>query len=219
MTIAFVRHGQTEWNRIGRVQGVTDIPLNDTGRQQALETAHSLAEEERTWSLITSSPLSRARETAQIIADHLEETLGDPVEALREQNYGVAEGVSIDEFNARWPNREFEGGESSEQLADRALRVLDHLDQAEPNGHVLAVSHGALIRRLISVVADVDYHDIPAIENSALTILEKDQDGQWQVVLINNEPVERVLPQPPGLVTLNPAGSAEGMCTVEGVCS
>ncbi len=219
MTIAFVRHGQTEWNRIGRVQGVTDIPLNDTGRQQALETAHSLAEEERKWSLITSSPLSRARETAQIIADHLEETLGDPVEALREQNYGVAEGVSIDEFNARWPNREFEGGESSEQLADRALRVLDHLDQAEPNGHVLAVSHGALIRRLISVVADVDYHDIPAIENSALTILEKDQDGQWQVVLINNEPVERVLPQPPGLVTLNPAGSAEGTCTVEGVCS
>lgn len=217
MSIVFVRHGQTEWNRIGLVQGVSDIPLNDTGRAQAREAGELLAHDRVEWDLITSSKLSRARETAQIIADRLEQRLGDPVADLREQHYGVAEGVTIEEFNERWPNRDFEDGETSEQLTERGLSVLAHLDGLHPNGEVLAVSHGALIRRLVAAIAGIDYKDVPAIKNSALTRFEKDSSGTWQVTLINNLPATEVLETSP-LPKLVPLGTGGETCTPEGSC-
>ena len=218
MSITFVRHGQTEWNRLGLVQGVSDIPLNDTGREQAREAGKFLAEDPVEWTLITSSPLSRARETAEIIAERLGYPVGEPVDDLREQNYGVAEGVTMEEFNTRWPDRQFEEGESSEELTTRGLSVLNYLDQMHPDGNVLAVSHGALIRRLISVITGIEYHDVPSIINSALTQFEKDSAGNWQVTWINNMPASQLLAQeaPAQLVSL---GDGDSVCTAEGVCS
>ena len=71
---AFLRHGQTEWNREGRMQGTSDIPLNDTGRAQAREAAEHLGHGD--WDEIVSSPLVRARETAEIVAAELGLELG-----------------------------------------------------------------------------------------------------------------------------------------------
>ena len=67
MLLYLVRHGETDWNRSRRIQGRTDIELNDTGREQALATSRLLARRE--WNAVISSPLSRALETASIIAD------------------------------------------------------------------------------------------------------------------------------------------------------
>ena len=91
MTIALVRHGQTAWNFERRLQGTTDIPLNDTGREQAATVAPRLT---GTWDVVVSSPLGRARETAQIIADALGLELGGTYPDVVERHYGDAEGAT-----------------------------------------------------------------------------------------------------------------------------
>ena len=87
-----VRHGETEWNRERRIQGVSDIPLNDTGRAQAAALGDILVG--HNFDLIVSSPLSRADETARIIAQRLGMPAPITVPDLIERNYGEAEEPS-----------------------------------------------------------------------------------------------------------------------------
>ena len=96
-----VRHGETEWNRQRRIQGLTDIPLNDTGREQARLTGTLLTR--RPITRVVASPLGRARETAQIISAEL--GLGEPQlhDAFVERNYGAAEGLDFHEIDVRYP--------------------------------------------------------------------------------------------------------------------
>ena len=91
MIVTLIRHGQTDWNLAGRIQGSTDIPLNDTGREQAREAARALDASVTT--VMYSSDLSRANETARIIADV--HGWNDPhvIPPLRERFYGEAEGI------------------------------------------------------------------------------------------------------------------------------
>ncbi|MBX9717325.1 MAG: histidine phosphatase family protein, partial [Microbacteriaceae bacterium] len=103
MTVfALVRHGETDWNRERRIQGSTDIPLNDTGREQARATGALLSS--RRWTALVASPLSRAAETAKIIGEHV--GLGDPEleQRLAERDYGEAEGLTGPEIDAKFPD-------------------------------------------------------------------------------------------------------------------
>ena len=90
-TFALVRHGQTDWNAERRLQGSTDIPLNDVGRGQARDAAAVLSPYE--WDAIVSSPLSRAAETADLIAEGLGLTVSRRVPELTERSFGPAEGM------------------------------------------------------------------------------------------------------------------------------
>ena len=113
-----VRHGETDWNRQRRIQGRTDIPLNETGREQARMTGLRLAA--RSWSGLLASPLSRATETAAIIGRQV--GLGDPepVPALVERDYGEAEGMDWLQIERRFPNgTPVPGRESRAEVADR----------------------------------------------------------------------------------------------------
>mgnify|MGYP000626705443 CR=1 FL=1 len=92
MLLYLVRHGETDWNLERRIQGSTDIPLNNTGREQARVTGRLLSS--RHWDAIYSSPLSRARETAEIIASEVGLPGPTPVDALVERAYGEAEGLA-----------------------------------------------------------------------------------------------------------------------------
>ena len=103
MTFAFIRHGQTDWNRDDKLQGSSDIPLNAQGREQAHEAAGILAD--GGWEVVVSSPLQRARETAKIIAHDLGLELGPSYPALVERDYGPLEGRSSSETVARSPSR------------------------------------------------------------------------------------------------------------------
>lgn len=162
MTIlTLVRHGETDWNARRLIQGSTDIPLNDTGRAQARETGLRLRDElVGTGPLVVaSSDLSRARETAEIIADALGAPAPRAYRALRERGYGEGEGVEISEFATRWGadwrQADVPGAESWADLRSRALTGLRHAvrdarRQAAPQAPALViVSHGALIRELI----------------------------------------------------------------------
>ncbi|GAB3043544.1 histidine phosphatase family protein [Sediminivirga luteola] len=107
--VALIRHGQTAWNLESRMQGSTDVPLNDTGRAEARARGEELAALPVRWSACFSSDLSRAEETARLIVQRLR-AAGPPLgpepqlsARLRERSFGQAEGLRVEELFARWP--------------------------------------------------------------------------------------------------------------------
>lgn len=154
-----VRHGETEWNKIRRIQGVSDIPLNDTGRAQAASLGNILAA--HTFDLIVSSPLSRALETATIIAGRLGMPQPLIIPDLIERNYGEAEGSNGRDLDSRYPpGTEVPGRESREAVTERAIRVLQDLAITHPEADILAVAHGGVIRSVVEYAAP-GLHDEP----------------------------------------------------------
>jgi uncharacterized phosphatase len=144
--LVLVRHGETEWNRAGRVQGRTDIPLNDTGREQAAAAAARLRDADL--DAVASSPLSRAAETARIIAEAIGLDAVETVDDLVERDYGDAEGMDGEQIRERF------GGplvarETREQTVERVLPALVGIAERHPGGRVLVVSHGGVIGSLI----------------------------------------------------------------------
>jgi probable phosphoglycerate mutase len=174
MSILLARHGETEWNRIGRWQGRTDIPLSDVGRAQALV----LADRVRDCGIaaIYASDLSRARETAEIVAKALGVSrLGfDP--RLRERGFGCFEGLTREECAERhadaWQRYLADRRATpsdAERYEDVVARVVAGLraiaQSANGSGHVLVVSHGAAIRSFIHAVTGAAP---PPLANTAL---------------------------------------------------
>jgi uncharacterized phosphatase len=146
-----VRHGETDWNRQRRIQGRTDIPLNDTGREQARMAGHRLSV--RAWDGLYASPLDRARETAALIG--AEVGLGEPelVPALVERDYGEAEGMDWLEVQRRYPDGvAVPGRESRHAVADRVVPALVDLGLARPDAALVIVSHGGAIRAVLDRV-------------------------------------------------------------------
>jgi probable phosphoglycerate mutase len=153
-TFTFVRHGQTDWNFQKRIQGSTDIPLNETGREQAREAGAALAG--RAWDGIVASPLSRARETAEIIASIV--GLGAPelVDALVERSYGEVEGLNAAELAERFPDplAPVPGREKRSDVVRRVLPALESLAVEHPGESLIVVSHGGVIGSLIRYVTE-----------------------------------------------------------------
>ena len=157
--LTLVCHGQTDWNLARRIQGTTDIPLNDTGRADAAAAATALAGLRH--DAIYTSPLGRARETAQIIAESLR--LGAPAltRGLQERTFGAGEGMQVDDYLARWGDwtASVPGAESLEQVRDRALDSLERIvrmsrRRSAPRAEsVIVVSHGGVIRALLMHVS------------------------------------------------------------------
>jgi len=153
-----VRHGETEWNRIRKIQGVSDIPLNDTGRAQAAALGEILAGHR--FDLIVSSPLSRALETASIIAKLLAMPQPLIIPDLIERNYGDAEGSSGEELDKKYPvGAEIPGREERSDVQKRVVRVLQDLAIRHPNADVLAVAHGGVIRSVVEYSAPGVYDE------------------------------------------------------------
>lgn len=158
--LTLVRHGETEWNRTRRIQGSTDIPLNDVGRQQARDAAATLRVGLNADApvVVVASDLSRARETAEIIAAELGVHVSRLYPDLRERAYGEAEGIDAEQFHARWGdwhNADVPGAEPWPQVRARGLRALRRVvrdarrETAPVAASVIVVTHGAMIRELI----------------------------------------------------------------------
>ena len=151
MTLLYlIRHARSTWNAEGRMQGQADLPLDGVGRQQAQALAARLQNE--TLHAIYSSPLARARETAEVVAalHGLPITFDD---RLMERNLGRWTGLTGDEANEQFPERANSdwrvtgppGGESHEALATRAVQAFDGIVAAHPDQAVAVISHGGTL--------------------------------------------------------------------------
>lgn len=155
-----VRHGQTDWNIQGRIQGHTPTDLNDHGRAQARHLAEYFRS--RPYAAVYTSDLPRARSTAQIIAGALG-LLAKPTAELRERKLGEYEGKTSEEIRilraraahgapgsgdlADWTG--VPGVESDDEVWARTLAILDEISQAHPGQNVLVVTHGGVLARVL----------------------------------------------------------------------
>jgi uncharacterized phosphatase len=179
--LGLLRHGQTDWNIDFRLQGITDIPLNETGLSQARVAATMLGR--GSWDAIVSSPLSRALATAEIVSETNE--LGpvaiEPL--LLERSFGEAEGMRHEEWKLAFPDQNLVPGcETLEHLSARAWQLLDRLAVDYAGQRVLAVSHGALIRKLLKLVSNGEFpREGERLGNACLSVFEHSADG-WKVL-------------------------------------
>ena len=169
-TLLLVRHGETDWNAEGKLQGHTDRPLNDFGRRQATALADRLEGEEV--AAIYASDLLRAKETAEIVGARLGVSVAvDP--DLREKNWGTWEGLTGDE------RLEVEfAGESTEDHRDRTLRAIERIVARHPGERVIVVTHGGSVRR---VQAAVSGFALPVIENCSVWTVAH-EDGVFRAI-------------------------------------
>lgn len=168
MAVYLARHGETDWNLKGLIQGHTDIPLNETGKKQAFELAAAIKDKGISIRKIYSSDLQRARETAEIAARVLlVET--EALKGIQEVNLGRWEGYTWkqvrelfpDEYRKWYNNRRYEvppEGESYEQVLQRVVPVLSHISSEEEN--VLVVVHSAVIMALLSYIYEKPFEEM-----------------------------------------------------------
>jgi len=173
-TLILVRHGETDWNAQHRWQGHSDTELNDAGREQARRLAEGLGRVDALY----SSDLSRARETAEILAG----TIGVEVrfdQRLRERGFGAWEGLTTEEIESSFPDeqRRWRAGigagahnaEPFEAFAARVGSFVEEIGQRHVGEEVLVVAHGGTIRVVHALAAGIDYvrdhRLIPAVAN------------------------------------------------------
>lgn len=184
-TFALVRHGQTDWNAERRLQGSTDIPLNDIGRGQARDAVAALSGYE--WDAIVSSPLSRAAETADLIAAGLGLTVARRVPELVERSFGPAEGLQDGlELDALRIPGGFRGAEGEDEAASRGLAALEALAEEFRGRRVLVVAHGTLLRVALSRATG---RTLDSIDNAVLNLAHHHAIDGWELEYFNGEPV------------------------------
>ncbi|ALV43560.1 histidine phosphatase [Pseudarthrobacter sulfonivorans] len=184
-TFALIRHGQTDWNAQRRLQGATDIPLNDVGRGQARDAVDVLSDYE--WDAIVSSPLSRAAETASVIADGLGLSVTRHIPALAERSFGPAEGLHAGpELEALRIPGGYRGAESEEDAAARGLGALEALAEEFPARRVLVVAHGTLLRVSLNRAIGRTLH---RIDNAVLNLAHYHATKGWHLEYFNGERV------------------------------
>lgn len=149
--IFIARHGRTDWNVARKVQGSTDIPLNETGLAQARKLADVVGSGDVVFDEIWHSPLSRAAETARIVGEANNIPLKEE-RRLQEQDFGSWEGwqkigddSSFHEAKKRFVDG-YNGGESMLRLAQRVYNLLDELKSMPEDKNILLVTHGGIAR-------------------------------------------------------------------------
>ena len=190
MTRLFVvRHGETEWNALGLLQGAVDIPLADAGREQARSAALALARLVSPDAVVVSSPLSRAHDTALALGA----VLGAPVavdDRLRERAYGVWEGITAEAREAGWPeelaewhahgNPHIEGFEVHDVVATRMVAAMEEWAAKAPRDLVV-FTHGSSGR--IGVMGllglPLDHRTLGNLGNTCWSQLRLRDSGQW----------------------------------------
>ncbi|MDR9362856.1 MAG: histidine phosphatase family protein [Microbacteriaceae bacterium] len=151
--LGMFRHGQTEWNINLRLQGTADTQLNQSGIDQ-VEMATAVIGE---WDLLLTSPLSRARQSAEIIS----KAIGlEPVvsERLLERSFGIGEGMTYEQWHQRYSKLDqIPGAESEFSVFRRSQKLLDEIQTEHSGKRVLVVTHGALIRFVLNLVTDNEF--------------------------------------------------------------
>lgn len=173
--LGLFRHGQTDWNINLRLQGTADIPMNQFGIDQVRRAADLL--EPGSWDAVISSPLGRAKQSAEIVAERLGISQVPTHDLLLERAFGVGEGMLYEEWNQKYSQLDqIPGAESASEVTARAEKLLEMVARDFPGQRVLSISHGALIRFVLQVVTA---GEIPPkgerLENASLNVVRRTQ--------------------------------------------
>ncbi len=200
MKLYIIRHSETDWNIERRLQGRANIPLNENGRELARETSIGLSD--ISFDIIYTSPLIRARETAELIFDKQKESIQEE-DKIQEIDFGIYEGYYVSKEKYNVPDEKFiyfftntgayvppEDGESVEALFDRTAAFLNELYDCykDTDINIAIVSHGATIRAMLSVIEERPISElwsdgvpqncaatIVGIKNNKWIVLERDK--------------------------------------------
>ena len=179
--IFLVRHGLTEYNKSLRLQGSSDIPLNEAGLLQAKKASEFLKVEK--FDAILSSPLSRAYATAEIINEHHDLKI-HKMDELKEQYFGQFEGEHIENIRLKYPEGDIPGVETFDSLAERASKVMKFIEDNHVDQNVLVTAHSRTIKSILSLYTDEIHMVFTKLDNCSLSIIESD-DNVWKVVDYN----------------------------------
>jgi len=188
------RHGETDWNAAGRMQGHLDIPMNATGERQARAAAAVLAEQHPA-TRIVSSDLTRAQTTARMLADLTDLPVATD-KRLREINVGEWVGLTYDDIIATDPRlceamrrgddvRRSQSGENATELGLRVAAALrDIVEEAEDGESVVVVTHGLAALYGAVFLAGGDFEDsrmLGVIQNCAWVVMAPDRHDAWRI--------------------------------------
>ncbi|HUT81492.1 MAG TPA: histidine phosphatase family protein [Candidatus Bathyarchaeia archaeon] len=197
--ILLVRHGQSEGNKIGVLQGHSDYPLSEEGIKQAKELGKKLLRDKESFNAIYSSDLSRAAETARIIA--LETNFEDIHldDRLREFNLGIFEGKYTqfmteeeNEFlSSCWKDtaKRIPEGENVDEMVKRIKEAFNEIvEKHNQNETVIIVAHGGTLFHIMQTILGFKLKDRDWFDNCKITeIIQNSESKNWQVVKYNNE--------------------------------
>lgn len=180
-TICLIRHGETEWNKIGRIQGTTDVPLNETGKLQARACGSHLTGE--SWDVIVTSPLKRAKQTAAIINETMRLPIFEMPE-FQEKHFGKAEGMTVEERYGLYPDKNYPGQEQAEEFHGRLSKGLAQLNEQFGNQRVLVVAHGGVINAILEQLAHGEYDGEVRLQNGGMNHLAYASE-RWEIQKYN----------------------------------
>ena len=176
--ICLVRHGETDWNVLGKLQGRTDIRLNKSGILQAEECSEYLKSLQ--WDVIITSPLKRAKQTAEIINKNLNLSLIEMKDFL-ERDYGKAEGMLLEERIAAFPDKSYPNQEDRLTLNNRVMLGIQEINQRYAGSNILLVAHGAVIN---AILADLSKGKVGSekteLKNACINNIHYHQD-RWRI--------------------------------------
>lgn len=182
MEICLVRHGETDWNKLGKLQGHTDIRLNSKGIIQANACADYLRES--SYELIITSPLKRAKQTAQIISERNHIPIIEMSQFI-ERSYGDAEGLTQEERITKYPDLKYPNQESREFLLERVMLGLQKIQSEQDVKKLILVAHGAVINTILAVISNNEIGSGKTVLANACISTIRFAEGNWHILNYN----------------------------------
>jgi phosphoserine phosphatase len=196
MKIYLIRHGESEWNRTSRFTGRQDVRLSALGQEQARRVARRL--EKVSLTAIYTSPLQRARETANAIGK-LKRLPVQLCDGLAEIHHGLWEGLTVEQVTEQFPKElenwrrtphavKMPAGESIGQAAERAGAALNELVRAHDQGALVICSHEVILQVIVLQALDLplEHYGKWCFENAALSLLEREARGSFRLAFLND---------------------------------
>ncbi len=194
MKVILVRHGETLWNALGKLQGREDVPLSETGRLQATAAGKALSRYPFSGRgpVIISSPLQRAVETARLLAAQLPvATVVRTDEVLLERDYGAGAGLTREERAHLYPNADFPGLEDRAAAEQRIVQGICRLAQEADGQDMILVSHGEISHIFLAQLrGETTQTGRSALQNASISTLEYDKEKGFRIGYYNKSAAE-----------------------------
>lgn len=175
--IFLVRHGETDWNKLKKIQGREDIPLNEAGILQAHTCGKAFGKKKVVIDGIVTSPLLRAKQTASIIGEYVGISDVKVIDDLIEKDYGPISGLTVEERHEFESLHKDTGVETFESISGRMMSVIHEISEKAKNKNYIIVSHGAALNTVLSVLTDHKIGTgITRLKNTAISEISCEDD-------------------------------------------